>query len=102
LTAARAEHDDRPELVREVDHVAFFPSADALELAAARLLALGYRVDPPTTATLDTAGKWQLAFHRDEALHGGRADAFTWEILDVIVPLGGDYDGWGAVIETGE
>ncbi len=40
--------------------------------------------------------RWALQFHRTDALADGRPDEFTDEILDVILPLGGSYDGWGA------
>jgi hypothetical protein len=44
----------------------------------------------------DDAPRWSLEFHRDDALADGRPDEFVAEILDIILPLGGSYDGWGA------
>jgi hypothetical protein len=44
----------------------------------------------------DDEERWSLQFHRDDALADGRPDEFVSEILDVILPLGGSYDGWGA------
>ena len=44
-------------------------------------------------------GKWGLQFHREDRCDEDRANAFAAEILDIVLPLGGDYDGWGAVIE---
>jgi hypothetical protein len=98
LLEARAEHGDRPEIVREVDHFAYFPSEASVATASAQLAALGYRVEEPSKGDDDT---WGIQFHRDERLDGDRPNEFTQEILDVVVPLDGDYDGWGATIETG-
>lgn len=85
-------HRDRLDVPREVDHVALFSTREALEEAARRLAARGFRIDPPNLEELT------LEFHRDERLDGSRPDEFTAEILDVILPLGGSYDGWGAFI----
>jgi regulator of RNase E activity RraB len=98
LLAVRAEHGDRPEIIREVDHMALFPTRAALDAAAARLVSLGYRIDPVEGPAED--GRWALDFHRDERLDVGRPDGFVTEILDVLLPLDGDYDGWGAQIES--
>ena len=45
----------------------------------------------------DDEERWGLQFHRDDSLADGRPDEFVAEILDVILPLGGSYDGWGAM-----
>lgn len=45
---------------------------------------------------VEDGDRWALQFHRTDALADGRPDEFTDEILDVILPLGGSYDGWGA------
>lgn len=44
----------------------------------------------------ETEEQFRLELHRSDALAGDRPDEFVGEILDVILPLGGDYDGWGA------
>ena len=99
LLAVRAEHGDRAEIVREVDHMVLFPTRAALDAAAARLASLGYRIDPVEAPEED--GRWALGFHRDERLDEDRPDGFVTEILDIVLPLEGDYDGWGAQIEAG-
>ena len=98
LMRQRAEHADRPEVVREVDHFVYFSNLEAVEKASPQLAALGYRLDEPSPPN-EGNNAWGLQFHRDDALDGDKPDAFVSEILDVILPLGGDYDGWGAVIE---
>jgi regulator of RNase E activity RraB len=79
--------------------MALFPTRAALDTAAARLATLGYRVDPVEAPEED--GRWALDFHRDERLDEGRPDGFVTEILDIVLALDGEYDGWGAQIESG-
>ncbi|HVV87403.1 MAG TPA: DUF695 domain-containing protein [Kofleriaceae bacterium] len=130
-----SEDGDQLDVAREIDHMAFFPTKEAADQAAAALAASGFRVDPPTSreqeaaadaaaadADADTADadedddenaegegadddggeddpdeeRWALQFHRDDVLADGRPDEFVAEILDIILPLDGTYDGWGA------
>jgi len=100
LMAARAEYEDRLEVAREVDHLAFFPDAARAKQAAAAFAKLGYRVDPlrEEEEQGDTK-RWAVEFHRDDRLDEDRPNEITGEILDIILPLDGEYDGWGAVIE---
>lgn len=52
--------------------------------------------DEASDGEADAEDRWALSFHRDDALADDRPDTFVVEILDVILPLGGSYDGWGA------
>ena len=102
LLAARAERGDCPEIVREVDHLAYFKDREQAGEAAKVLAGAGFRVDP----VFRDDGRaselaWRLEFHRDDSLEGQRSDEIACQILDLILPLGGSYDGWGAVIELG-
>jgi hypothetical protein len=99
LMLARAEHDDCPEIIREVDHFAYFADEERTREAMRLLANSGFRVDEPHRVEGGDGRPWGLQFHRDERLDRGRPDEFVAEILDVILPLGGDYDGWGALIE---
>lgn len=85
-------------VARTVDHMAFFESAGQAREAASRLKAAGFSTDE-----LDTRedGRVGLQFHRDDALSDGQADAFVAEVLDIIVPLDGEYDGWGCPVVKG-
>jgi Family of unknown function (DUF695)/Regulator of ribonuclease activity B len=98
LLAVRAEHGDRTEVVREVDHFAYFALKANAAAASGQLAGRGFRVDEPSKGDDDT---WGLQFHRDERLDEDRPTEFTEEILDIVVPLDGDYDGWGAAIVSG-
>ena len=86
---------DQVDTPREIDHFAYFESQDQAEEASVALRTAGFEVDdldPP-----DEDGEpWGLQFHRVDAVGGGRADEFCAEILDIVLPLEGDYDGWGA------
>lgn len=81
---------------REIDHLAYFPSEAAAQAARAQLTAAGFRCDELEGGSDEDRECWSLEFHRDDALAGARPDEFVTEILDVILPLDGSYDGWGA------
>jgi hypothetical protein len=93
LTQFAAQGDDHS-APREVDHVVVFESADAADIAARQLRDLGYRTDEPEPHD----GEVRLGFHREDVLADGAPDTFVEQILDVVLPLGGDYDGWGAPV----
>ncbi len=104
LLAVFAENGDTLALARPIDHLAHFASKPEAERAGAALRAVGFTTDdvgepvaPEAAADEADAGpRWALQFHRVDHLAEDRADEFVEEILDVILPLGGDYDGWGA------
>ncbi|MBK9036489.1 MAG: DUF695 domain-containing protein [Myxococcales bacterium] len=90
---------DQLAVPRPIDHLAYFPSEAAAQAACARLRELGFQCDDIEGGRDDGAGDrecWSLEFHRDDALVGSRPDEFATQILDVILPLDGTYDGWGA------
>jgi hypothetical protein len=87
-------HGDQLHEPRDVDHVATFPSNASAQKAAKQLGAAHFRVDGIGKA--DEEGRFELAFHRSETLEEGKPDHFSAEILDIVLPLDGEYDGWGA------
>lgn len=101
LVQQMVEAGDQLEVPREVDHVAFFPSK--LQAVAARdaLVAADFRVDEPGAPT-EAEGPWRLEFHRDETCADGEPDEFVAEVLELIEPHEGDYDGWGSAIQKAE
>ncbi len=86
---------DSLRMPRQVDHLALFSSRAEAEQAAAALTAKGYRVGPVTDGE---AGELKLTFEREDTLADQRPDVFVAEILDVVLPLNGRYDGWGCVV----
>ncbi|MEZ4403101.1 MAG: DUF695 domain-containing protein [Kofleriaceae bacterium] len=118
LVRVFADGGDQLAVPREIDHLAYFPTAEAATSAEAALTAAGFRCDgvdgvhgevgedgddgdgahggDAAGAPADARELWSLEFHRDDALVDGRPDEFVTEILDLILPLGGTYDGWGA------
>jgi hypothetical protein len=93
----REKQGDRADLPREIDHFAYFPSQAQAQRAAAALRDAGFTTDdlgPPR----DDGAQWELSFHRVDSIGNDRADEFVTEVLEVILPLDGRYDGWGAVI----
>ncbi|MCE9575070.1 MAG: DUF695 domain-containing protein [Deltaproteobacteria bacterium] len=94
LIAVFTENGDKLEEPRQVDHFATFPSRQQAERAAGALRAAGFATDD--LADPDSDDAWELQFHRVDHLAEGRPDEFVGEILDLIEPEEGDYDGWGA------
>jgi len=94
LVAIFTEKGDVLTASREVDHLAFFPSRDQAEQAAAVLRDAGFTTDELGEPRDD--GAWGLQFHRDDTLADGRPDHFVAPIFEQIRPLDGTYDGWGA------
>ncbi len=96
LIGVFAQHGDLGIEPREIDHLAYFPTEAAAEAARVALTALGFRCDDLTGDDADDGGLWTVEFHREDVLSGDRPDAFVSQFLDVILPLDGTYDGWGA------
>lgn len=88
---------DRLEVPREVDHRAYFPTRERAAAAAAKLQSAGFRTDAAKLVE-DDVRPWALDFHRVDSLAYGRPDAFCSEILNIVLPHDGTYDGWGTVV----
>ncbi len=84
---------------RTVDHWAHLPSREACSQAAEALGGLGYAVKEPSAPGSEAHPEhWTLPFSKSSALDADQADRSTWEILEVVSPLHGSYDGWGATV----
>jgi regulator of RNase E activity RraB len=97
LVRHMVEAGDQISVPREIDHVVSFPSEEMAKSAAAALAEKGFRVDDADHAD----GRWTLEFHREDACDGERPDEFVFEILDIVEPFEGDYDGWGSMVVSG-
>lgn len=94
LVGQRLSMGDRADVAREVDHTATFRTKAEAERAASALATLGYEVG--------LHRRWPkivLEFTHVTAVDHDTAAAFTREVVPVIVQHGGDYDGWGAMLE---
>jgi hypothetical protein len=100
LVAAMEQEGDQLDVPRLVDHVVFFPTEREARAAATELQGRGFRVDPLEPPEGPDAG-WRLELHREERCDDDRPDAFVFEVLDVVVPHEGDYDGWGSPVQKG-
>jgi regulator of RNase E activity RraB len=95
---ALQERGDQPEVPREVDHMVYFDERTAAETAARALTERGFEFfDEPVK---EREGKFALAFHRKETCAFPDVQRFVSEILDVVIPLGGNYDGWGCEVQA--
>ncbi len=105
LVQVIAEHGDKLEVPRMVDHTVFFASAERAQEAANELVRLEFEVQA-AELVLDDDGKprqpeaWMLSFRRKDSIEQRRIDEICAEVLDVILPLDGIYDGWGAPLVT--
>lgn len=81
---------------RRIDHSAIFDSMEQAEQAVAGLRVAKFR---RFTFSQDANGGAVLAFRRRDACDGNKPDDTMIEILDVIEPFGGRYDGWGCLVK---
>ena len=94
------ESKDRLEVPRVIDHMAFFPSKEKAEAAGKALVAADFTVDPVEPPN-EERESWGLQFHREDACDGETPDEFCFEILDILEPHEGEYDGWGSPVQAG-
>ncbi len=85
---------------RVVDHLATFPKKAGADKAAKQLGAKHFTVDGVNPD--EEEGRFAVTFHRLETLEDDKPNHFSAEILDIILPLGGEYDGWGAPAVGGD
>ncbi|GAC1351297.1 MAG: DUF695 domain-containing protein [Polyangiales bacterium] len=97
------EQGDLLETSRNVDHSAAFPTEASAQAAAAKLREAGFVTDVPSHDHGDSEERyllfdqaWSLPFHRRDHLADGRANEFCSEILSIILPFEGAYQGWEA------
>jgi regulator of RNase E activity RraB len=95
LVRQMVEAGDQIDVAREIDHVVVFASADQARGAAEKLASSGFRIDDPRE---NDNGSWSLEFHRDDPCDGDNPDRFVFEILDLVEPFEGEYDGWGSMV----
>jgi hypothetical protein len=87
--AERVTLGDDLEAERPVDHVVVLPTEQAADEAAAALRAAGFAVTPESDGVT-------LSATRTHAVDILSVEAAMVDVFGVIVPLGGEYDGWGA------
>ncbi|MBI5531377.1 MAG: DUF695 domain-containing protein [Deltaproteobacteria bacterium] len=97
LVQQMTEVGDQIAVAREIDHLALFSREEQAREAARGLAERGFRVDEPHF----DEDRWSLQFHRNDSCEGNRPDEFVFEILDLIGPFDGEYDGWGSVVVKG-
>lgn len=91
-----AKLGDNPKKRRQIDHVALFDTAEAANDAATRLKRAKFGVS--RIAGPDKDAHYVVEFARKDSLAPGKADRFTWDVFQIILPNGGTYDGWGCQV----
>ncbi|MDB4946474.1 MAG: hypothetical protein JWP97_6008 [Labilithrix sp.] len=94
-------HGDALDEPRDVDHLATFPTKALADAAAKLLKGAHFSVDS-VGPDEGEKGRWAVTFHRSETLDGDKPNRFSAEVLDIVLPLQGEYDGWGAPAVGGE
>ncbi|MCC6899888.1 MAG: DUF695 domain-containing protein [Polyangiaceae bacterium] len=97
VVAELAAQGDQLGAKRPIDHAATFATKRAATAAAKKLAKAGYRVDEPV---VDEDDRLTLSFSRKDALAGDRPNLMCFEILDIVLPLAGQYEGWGTLAVT--
>jgi regulator of RNase E activity RraB len=87
------DRGDLPDENRQIVHWASFPTREKLEAAAEKLRKCGYSFELPNIEN-DPIEDWMFAFSKIQSLDQEVIDTACWEILDVVTPLDGQYDGW--------
>jgi len=97
VLANLVEAGDHLQSPREIDFFAYFPSRPQADEAMVTLDKAGYRSDAPEASDeRPAAQRWSLQFHRHDRLADGRADELCHEILTLLAPHEGVFDGWGS------
>lgn len=95
-----ARHGDDPTVPRNVDHLAFFPSAEARAAFVAATEGLGF-----TPVALREDGPAPTPFaaevQRGDAVVLEHIHEVAWTLQQLAEGAGGSYDGWGASVERG-
>jgi hypothetical protein len=93
LVQQRVEMGDAPHVPRPLDHLAFVPRKHA-DAARAALVEAGFRIDGVKRGLRRAT----IEFSRIDAADVETADAFTQQIVDLVTPFGGSYDGWAGYL----
>ena len=79
---------------RPIDHRVYLPSEHAAREASAALGKRGFVTATSPRESSDGRG-WAVDLSRRESCQPPHPDEWTYEILEIVAPLGGEYDGWG-------
>lgn len=97
-----AQHGDRAELPRKVDHFADFPSAEARAAFQQTVIAQGFVAEEANeTRSDDGSMRWDLHVTRVDAVELSHIVPITEWLEATAQHYGGDYDGWGCPVTTG-
>jgi len=88
-------HDDRLDVPREVEFIAYFAEAERAEVAGEELRGDGFA----TTVEPDDEGGFALKAVRRDPVAAPDIHAVTWLVRETVERHDGEYDGWGCVIQ---
>jgi hypothetical protein len=78
-----------------IEHLALFYREARARDAVSKLSAAGFEVDEPQRQSREgEPPEWSVAFRRSGRLRSTHVDGVVIDVLDIILPLEGRYDGW--------
>ena len=93
------EHGDNVAIPRQIDHFAYFPTAEARDTFVS-----GIRADGMQIGEQADAAEGELPFGVGFSSHGpvdlASIDRVTTDLFVRITDLGGNYDGWGCPVQS--
>ncbi|MFE4227300.1 ribonuclease E inhibitor RraB [Arthrobacter sp. NPDC056886] len=90
----RADLNDALDVARPVDHSGVFPDLEGASAACAELTSAGY------LTTVSGEGEILVEAQNISTVDPDAVRAFTGEVLAIFDRHGGEYDGWGAPVES--
>ncbi|MCE9522760.1 MAG: DUF695 domain-containing protein [Alphaproteobacteria bacterium] len=90
---ALESHGDLLTTKREIDHWAYFPSAESRDTFVARANAIGYTLRVPTERG-EPGKKFEAQIFRVDSADIDEINSVTLELFELAQQLGGEYDGW--------
>jgi len=92
VLASLEKNGDALKQGREIDHWAYFPTAEARDRFVQRALELGYALRPDASSKADRG--FLARMFRVDVPSYANIDDVTWPLHEAATEAGGEYDGW--------
>ena len=89
---------DNLEKEREIDHWLYFSSEENINIAIKKVKELGYKVLSSEKLDDENNYPYQLNISRMDNVIFNHVNEVVWELIEIVEPLDGYYDGWGCPI----
>jgi hypothetical protein len=92
------EHGDPLTPKRDVRHFAYFPDQAAAKAFAARAAQMGFKTELHKSDRAEEKKPWSICAARDDSVEHPQISEITGELAEIADELGGEYDGWEAML----